>query len=516
MDCAENKPLGEGPHFRENTMSEDSQNKRNEEEQVDLWIDCVRGGKPLPTASADRVIDSPGWWKPENVNPEVESAISGFMASKTALAELGDDDNSQAGGVGVLLQLAMILEAIPEHCVNMAALDSHKLDSAVWVSIEDLYAQLSRGSVQVSVARLVFGVPVDLVTSYALRDEKTIVMLPLKAVVESLGDAKLMAHVPQETYQYETESLPVIFETREEQEAVRTAQGAMPEEVSPEATTPPEVVSSEPEIAEDDQELEEEVLVEAELAPQIQEDEQGDSVVSVQSEQTIQEAHEPAGSSVGGLDLNSATVEQLASLDGISAGIARDIVQYRNETGPFKNIFDLGQVPGVGRRRFRRITGMAFSRAGTDRRDKLARLLEIPVESISHLPSVARAIASRPGLQGCVISDKDGFLLSESGIGDDSRRMSAIVPRMISQIRENMSELDHEDVDTASISMRGRLLTVIDSGDVYLSVMHESNRLTSGMLKLVRRLAGELEWLLSYRGYISDPEAGSDGAGGNA
>jgi predicted regulator of Ras-like GTPase activity (Roadblock/LC7/MglB family) len=112
-----------------------------------------------------------------------------------------------------------------------------------------------------------------------------------------------------------------------------------------------------------------------------------------------------------------------------------------------------------------------------------------------------------------VVSDRDGLLLAESGVGDDAVVISAIVPRMLGQIRENMTELDHDDVDSASISMRGRLLTVIDNGDVYLSVLHESNRLTSGMLKLVRRLAEELEWLLSYRGYVSVP--GEENAGAN-
>ncbi len=505
-------------------MTKKERESKKAEEQVDRWMDCVREGKPLPTASQDRMVDSPDWWKPENVDPEVESAISGFLASKTALASLGDDDSAGAEEVGVYLQLALLLESLPEHYVVMDELDSHNLDAPVWVKIPDLYEQLSKGAVKVTVSVAVFGVPVGLVTSFALRDERTVLELPLKAVVEGLGENALMQRVPGETQHYDTESLPTIFddhgapspadsgkiqETESadsvELEAAEKEQADVPtpvkeiDDVNESTVSATEETCTEvtPEKPEDGPEVE----VPAALASS----ETGEPQ-TVTGDVAISEIDvDPNDSRLDGVDLNTATVEQLVSLDGISIGLARDIIEHRNQIGSFSSVFDLAQVPGVGRKRFKRITGMAYSRTGTHRRDKLARLLDLPVEKTSHLPSVAEAIGAKPGLQGCVISDKDGLLLAESGIADESRTISAIVPRMLGQVRENMAELDADKVDTASISMRGHLLTIVDSGDVYLSVLHESNRLTSGMLKLVQRLARELDWLLSYRGYVGDP-----------
>ena len=51
------------------------------------------------------------------------------------------------------------------------------------------------------------------------------------------------------------------------------------------------------------------------------------------------------------IDLNTATMEQLDTLDGVGPGIAQRILAYRLEHGGFRSVDELGEVPGIGDKR---------------------------------------------------------------------------------------------------------------------------------------------------------------------
>ncbi len=51
------------------------------------------------------------------------------------------------------------------------------------------------------------------------------------------------------------------------------------------------------------------------------------------------------------LDLNSATAEELQKLPGIGDKLARAIVDFREQNGPYQTVEDLLQVPGIGEKR---------------------------------------------------------------------------------------------------------------------------------------------------------------------
>lgn len=64
----------------------------------------------------------------------------------------------------------------------------------------------------------------------------------------------------------------------------------------------------------------------------------------------------PAGATVPGtpeapIDLNTATLELLDTLDGVGPATARKILDYREEHGGFGSVEELGQVSGIGEKR---------------------------------------------------------------------------------------------------------------------------------------------------------------------
>jgi competence protein ComEA len=56
------------------------------------------------------------------------------------------------------------------------------------------------------------------------------------------------------------------------------------------------------------------------------------------------------------VNLNTATLEQLDTLDGVGPGIAQRILDYRAQHGGFTRVEELGEVPGIGAKRLATLT----------------------------------------------------------------------------------------------------------------------------------------------------------------
>src|SRR5512132_132377 len=55
-----------------------------------------------------------------------------------------------------------------------------------------------------------------------------------------------------------------------------------------------------------------------------------------------------AGAPAQPVSLNTATAEQLDTLDGVGPATAQKILQWRQQHGGFRSVDDLGEVPGIG------------------------------------------------------------------------------------------------------------------------------------------------------------------------
>lgn len=59
----------------------------------------------------------------------------------------------------------------------------------------------------------------------------------------------------------------------------------------------------------------------------------------------------PGEPAAGPINLNTATPEQLETLDGVGPATSRKIIEYRDQNGGFKSIDELDQVSGIGEKR---------------------------------------------------------------------------------------------------------------------------------------------------------------------
>lgn len=79
------------------------------------------------------------------------------------------------------------------------------------------------------------------------------------------------------------------------------------------------------------------------------------SDVCIDSKDIITNESTQVSKSNSKISINTATKEELMNLNGIGESKAKDIINYRNENGLFKNIEDIKNVSGIGDKLFEKI-----------------------------------------------------------------------------------------------------------------------------------------------------------------
>jgi predicted regulator of Ras-like GTPase activity (Roadblock/LC7/MglB family) len=189
----------------------------------------------------------------------------------------------------------------------------------------------------------------------------------------------------------------------------------------------------------------------------------------------------------------------LLAIPGMDHELANKIIGERLQHGRFESTFDLHLRVGVSRAVFQRITGMPYSAQKKHRVAKLAAKLGLPLSSICDLNAIAEAVGKTKGISGCVICDKEGLIVAEHSVGQAAEALSAIASDLILQASRNMAMVGLNTMSSISISIEGQMFTIAKSGELYLTVVHDSNRITGSKLKLIHLTALEMEWAFSRR-----------------
>ncbi len=383
----------------------------------------------------------------------------------------------------VRLSLRLALSIMPVGTLRDGVDLSDAEEQTLRIEIPGLYRQLASGRVAMKTSGLAYYIPSHLLNDAASEDPEREVVLPLKDVVGAVGFGALRRHSAAKVRHYtnierldEPFSVPPLYVAPAASSREAEATEAVPSPESPAAAVaPPEPSAS---VSEDDAQRHAPEPIAADLSD---------------------DYHEV----LGNVNINTADLPELMTLDGVSEALAIRILQHRETYGPFKDVFDLRQVPRVGRKTFHRMTGMPYSRKRHHRGRHLARLLRIPAESVSDLDAIAKALANRPGFSGCVISDGDGLLVAQDSAGLFGDKLSAVVPRITRQMQENMNIIEAGPLDSISICIAGRMLTLVSSRNIALTAIHEESRVTKTQLALIRKVGRELAWLLSHRAYAA-------------
>ena len=447
----------------------------------------------VPAARLARPVDT----------EEIRAAREKFDTIQSVLNELPGDEVKPESTVE--LPLARILEWIPRNYVAHGQADA-ETDCPVSVTINDLFGQLARGNVTVPVATLVLDVPPGCVTSEAYRDTMQQVSVPLDMVVDAIDPQALIERTTTTPPAVDFASIPDPFrEPATETGAAETVSGPQATELD-ERTAPllDEVAPAASGVAAESPA----VQVRVDYArPSIQASGPGPAVPGVGAAATAWiDTEAEMEDRLGGVNVNVADEEQLRALDGVTPALARRIVEYRASHGPFRSVFELIHVPRLGRVRFRRMTGMPFSRNGRHRIRKLINLLGLMPGEAHRMSSVVARVLARPGFGGCLVSDHEGLLLAHQGIGERAPAMAAVIPRLFENLDANLAEMDTGSAGSISVCIEKQMITIVSSRRIYLAVMHDRRRLTKGELTFAGRVTEELAWLLSHRAYAGRVE----------
>ncbi|HDL77903.1 MAG TPA: hypothetical protein ENG36_03985 [Lentisphaerae bacterium] len=204
-----------------------------------------------------------------------------------------------------------------------------------------------------------------------------------------------------------------------------------------------------------------------------------------------EEALEQAFLFVRGIDINSASAEEIAArVDGVGPELARRIVADRDLRGPFFDVLDLARVRGVGRRILETITGRSVPvhlyRYAADIRAILGE------ERLPDVRRVAQRLAEIPGVEACVIAHREGYRVVAAGVAGNSDRLAAFAPQIYKKLAWYARQLDMGGLQSITLLIESQPITITRGGELFLVLLHRQGNLRQKHVFLLHAVAAEL------------------------
>ena len=202
------------------------------------------------------------------------------------------------------------------------------------------------------------------------------------------------------------------------------------------------------------------------------------------------------------VDINRADFQALLKLPGIGPLRAAAVLTYRQEHEKFQSIFELAEVPGIGRKMFKQVTGLTLRRR--DRHDTLCRLLALDKAARPTLAQLAGHLCTWAPIAGCVFSNREGMPLASAGLTEaEAAPFAAIVPQLFRRARRYLRALDPQAVQTLVLPCGTKPAVLVQGREFCLILTLPPGALLDPLLQRLTGLADELDWLQSQRAIVA-------------
>lgn len=206
------------------------------------------------------------------------------------------------------------------------------------------------------------------------------------------------------------------------------------------------------------------------------------------------------------VDINQASLEELVALHGLGRRAAL-VVADRAQHGPFKGIYDLLRVEGIGRKLFIRITGL--QPAPTKRKDRHAVLNELlglePNAAPPTLVQIVERLCERLPATACVLGMDDGIPLAmHGGDPDVAARHAALLPWFFRKSRRFLKRVANEPVRCVLLPFSGDRVILAQAGEMFLAVTLGADASLDEPMRKIQPFLDELEWLFSRRAVMRE------------
>jgi DNA uptake protein ComE-like DNA-binding protein/predicted regulator of Ras-like GTPase activity (Roadblock/LC7/MglB family) len=196
-----------------------------------------------------------------------------------------------------------------------------------------------------------------------------------------------------------------------------------------------------------------------------------------------------------GIDINHCTIDDLLKIRGIGQSTAARIIEFRNARGHIDSLDELRQIPGVGRKTHRLLTGKQPR--------KINRLLGVEDERELSLQEIVRLTNNLPGIEGCILAMDDGmFLTGKLPAHLDINSVSVFAPQLFRKVGRYTRELGVGKIQRFTIFTDAQPMTIFQAGSVYLIVVHDSKRYSKVLLRRCERISQEIARLSQQRAVV--------------